>query len=55
MELGNNTKYSISISINPIHANLATNLECESFMKIRLYNMIYNMLVLNSYDIRLWK
>jgi hypothetical protein len=54
MELGNNTKYSISISINPIHANLATNLECESFMKIRLYNMIYNTLLLNSYDIRLW-
>lgn len=48
MELGNNTKYSISISINPIHYNLAINLECDSFMKIRLYNMIYDTLSLNT-------
>ena len=48
MELGNNTKYSISIAITPIHSNLEINLECESFMKIRLYNMIYDTLSLNT-------
>ena len=54
MEIGNNTKYSISISINPIHYSLAINLECESFMKIRLYNMIYDTLLRNTnYEIRL--
>jgi hypothetical protein len=53
MKLGNNIYHEISFYLTPIHVNLATNLECESFMKIRLYNMIYNTLLLNSYDIRL--
>ncbi len=48
MKLGNNIYHKISFYITPIHVTLATDLECESFMKIRLYNMIYDTLSLNT-------
>jgi hypothetical protein len=55
MELGKSFEKELdNILFTPIYANLATKLECESFMKIRIYNMIYHTLSLNTnYGIRL--